>query len=110
MNIKLICVLLTTLLLCSGCIVSKEWVPPIKTPAMLIQTVYGTIEYSCCVKGKWKKPITKYEFKYYRIGFVIFDPKLYDELHPGPYYVVVPDYNRELMWHIPRCSYCEVVE
>ena len=92
-------------LLCQGCIVSESITPPIKMPALLIQRVLGTVEYACCVKNKWGKPLTRYEYEYFRFGFVIFDPKLYDELYPGPYYTTVPDYRRELVWWTP-CSDC----
>ena len=92
-------------LVCQGCIVSESMTPPIKMPALLIQHVMGTVEYVCCVKNKWGKPLTIYQYEYFRFGFVIFDPKLYDELHPAPYFPTVPDYNHEYIWWTP-CSDC----
>ena len=98
------CALLVSIL-CQGCIVSESITPPIKTPAILIQRVLGTVEYVCCVKNKWGKPLTIYKYEYFRFGFVIFDPKLYNELRPAPYFPTVPDYNHEFIWWTP-CSDC----
>ena len=92
-------------LLFQGCIVSESITPPIKMPALLIQRVLGTVEYVCCIKRKWTKPLVTYKYEYFRFDFIIFDPKLYNELYPAPYFPTVPDYNHEYIWWTP-CSDC----